>query len=258
MIIGTLWSWFGGAATLLSISGARLIQHADDPQLYNVVEDLAIAGGIPTPPVYMIESPALNAFATGRDPQHAAVAITRGLREKLTRDELAGVMAHELSHVRHYDIRLTMLMATMVGMIVLACDVLWQIVRYGGPARRSSDDRDNKGGGPIVLVIIVLAVILALIAPWLARVIQLSVSRQREYLADAGAVELTRYPQGLIDALKKLGADRTPLEAANRATAHLYIVNPILNATDDSDWDSRWSTHPPLTERINRLEALLR
>ncbi|MHB1156191.1 MAG: M48 family metallopeptidase [Phycisphaerales bacterium] len=258
-VASTMFSYYAGAATILSISGAREIQKADDPQLFNVVEELSIAGGIPMPGVYVMDSPALNAFATGRDPGNAAVAITTGLRQKLTRDELAGVIAHELSHIRHYDIRLTMLMATLAGLIVLAADMAWRIAFYGGSGgggRRSSSN--DKGGGAAVVIVMVIAVLLMVVAPLLAKLIQLAVSRQREYLADAGAVELTRYPQGLADALRKLAGDDTPLETANKATGHLFIDNPFLHARGESDWDSAFSTHPPIHERIARLEALMR
>lgn len=256
-VLSTMFSYYAGAATILSISGAREIQKADDPQLFNVVEELSIAGGIPMPKVYIMDSRALNAFATGRDPRNAAVAITTGLRAKLTRDELAGVIAHELSHIRHYDIRLTMLMATLAGLIVLAADMAWRIAFYGGGGRRSSGN-DKGGGGAAVVIVMVLAVLLMVVAPLLAKLIQLAVSRQREYLADAGAVELTRYPQGLADALRKLAADDVPLETANKATGHLFIDNPFLQARGESDWDSAFSTHPPIHERIARLEALMR
>lgn len=249
------WSYFGGAKTILSISGAREISHTDDPELFNVVEEMAIAAGLPMPRVYMIDSDALNAFATGRDPAHAAVAITRGLRRRLTRDELTGVMAHEIAHIRHYDIRLTMLIATMVGLIVMASDVMLRSMRYGG-GRRGGGGKDK--GGAAVLIFLVIAVLLWLIAPLLARLIQFAVSRQREYLADAGAVELTRYPQGLRDALMKLAGDHTPLETANHATAHLFINNPYQAAKGKENLDSPFATHPPINKRIERLNALLR
>ncbi|MCC7146784.1 MAG: M48 family metallopeptidase [Phycisphaeraceae bacterium] len=257
LLTGT-WSYFGGAQTVLAISGARELARAEDPQLFNVVEELAIAGGLPAPKVYLMDSPALNAFATGRDPQHAAVAITRGLREKLTRDELQGVMAHEMAHVRHLDIRLMMLVATLAGLIVLTCDITWRVLRGMGRGGRGSSRRGGKGGGAAILIVLVLAILLAIVAPLVARLIQFAISRQREYLADAGAVELTRYPKGLADALRKLAADSTPLEHANRATAHMYIVNPILQAKERMEVDSVFATHPPIGKRIARLEALMR
>jgi heat shock protein HtpX len=260
--IGSAWSFYGGSKAILAISGAKEIPREADPQLHNVVEELAIAAGVPKPRVFVIDDTALNAFATGRDPQHAAVAITSGLRQQLSRDELAGVMAHEMSHIRHYDIRFAMLMATMVGLIVFACDAFWRVLRVtsfgGGKGGRSSGGKD-KGGGIVIVVILVIAVLLAIIAPTLAMLIRMAVSRQREYLADAGAIELTRYPQGLISALEKLGACREPLEVANRATAHLYIVNPLKSAMKDEghELNSVFATHPPLHERIGRLQALI-
>jgi heat shock protein HtpX len=257
-VIASAWSFYGGANAILRMSGAREVQKSDDPQLFNVVEELSIAAGIPMPRVYLLEDTALNAFATGRDPAHAAVAITTGLRQQLSRDELAGVIAHEISHVRYYDIRFAMLMATMVGLIVFACDAFWRVLRH---ARFSGGRRSGggKGGGAAMLIVLVVAVILAIIAPTLAMLIRFAVSRQREYLADAGAVELTRYPQGLIGALEKLGACREPLEAANRATAHLYIVNPLKSAMkgEGHELSSVFRTHPPLHDRIKRLQALI-
>ncbi|MHC4414938.1 MAG: M48 family metallopeptidase [Planctomycetota bacterium] len=260
-VAGSLWSFYRGSSAILRMAGARPIVKHDDPQLFNVVEELSIAAGSPMPQVYLIDDRAPNAFATGRDPEHGAVAITTGLREQLSRDELAGVMAHEISHIRHLDIRLAMLMATMVGLIVFACDAFWRIMWYGqwrGTGRRSVRG-GGKGAGAAVVIVGAIAIILAIIAPTLAMLIRLAVSRQREYLADAGAVELTRYPQGLIGALEKLGAAREPLKAANRATAHLYIVNPLKNALKGKghELSSAFRTHPPLHDRIRRLRALI-
>jgi len=259
-VVASFWSLHGGSAAVLRMSGATPIEKKDDPQLFNVVEELAIAAGIPMPRVFLIQDEAINAFATGRDPQHAAVAITTGLRARLTRDELAGVMAHELSHIRNYDIRFAMLMATMVGLIVFACDAFWRMLFY---SRLSGGSRRVGGGGgkgnPAMLIIVVIAVLLAIIAPMLAMLIRFAVSRQREYLADAGAVELTRYPAGLIGALEKLGASKTPLKGANRATAHMFIVNPLRNAMRGKGHEvsSAFRTHPPLHDRIDRLRALM-
>lgn len=257
-ILGALWSYFGGASAILAMSRAKEIQKADDPQLFNVVEELAIAAGIPMPRVYLIDDTALNAFATGRDPQHASVAITTGLRAQLRRDELAAVMAHELSHIRHYDIRFAMLMATMVGLIVFFSDAFWRVLWHGrGLGGRGG--RDSKGAGGLMLVLMIVAIVLAAVAPILAAMIRFAVSRQREYLADAGAVELTRDPQGMISALQKLGGCREVLEAANRATAHLYIVNPLKDAMRGQGHEaaSVFRTHPPLSDRIARLQALI-
>ncbi len=254
--IATLWSWFGGASAILSMAGAKPIEKPDDPQLFNVVEELAISGGLPMPAVYLIDDPSLNAFATGRDPAHAAIAITTGLRQSLTRDELAGVMAHELAHVRHYDIRLMMLMATLGALIVFAADLARRAMWFGG-GRRSSRS-DSKGGNPAAVIIFVLALVVLAIAPIVAMMLRFAISRQREYLADAGAVELTRYPGGLIGALEKLGACRQPLQRQNDAIAPLFIMNPAKNAValGRQDASSVFMTHPPLKDRIDRLRAL--
>ena len=251
-VVMALSSYYSGASMILRMSGAELIDHKDDPELYNVVEEMAIAGGVPPPPVYLIEDTALNAFATGRDPEHSALAITRGLRQTLSRDELQAVIAHEMSHVRHYDIRLAMLLATLVGVVVLIVDFFHRGVFWGGMGRRGR----GKGGGdnPAAVIIIVLALLLSVLAPLIAKVIQLAASRQREYLADAGAVELTRNPVAMVSALRRLGDDKEVLEVANRATAHLYIVQPIKK------WEARskgmFATHPPLEDRIARIEQL--
>ncbi len=246
-----LSSYYSGDGMILRMSGARRIEHADDPALYNVVEEMAIAAGVPTPPVYLIEDTALNAFATGRDPEHASVAITRGLREHLSRDELQAVMAHEISHVRNFDIRLAMLLATLVGLVVLITDFFLRGVFWGGVGRRRGNGGGNAGGALIMLVAIGLAVV----APFFAKIIQLAASREREYLADAGAVALTRNPEAMISALRRLSADKEVLEVANRATAHLYIVQPIKK------WEERakglFATHPPVEDRIRRLQQLV-
>ena len=249
-------AYFMGDDFVLAVHGARAIEHADDPELFNVVEEMAIAAGVPMPTVYLMQDDALNAFATGRDPAHASVAITTGLRTKLKRDELQGVLAHEMSHVANYDIRLMLLAAVLVGTVVMLCDVFWQMLRFGGGGRRRDDDnkKEGSGGGALMLILLVLAVILAMIAPLLAQLIQLAISRQREYLADATAVQLTRYPQGLADALRKLRDGDTSLRTANRGTAHLFIANPIKRFTA---WaDTAFASHPPLEDRIRRLEAL--
>lgn len=250
-----LFSYFAGASAILSMSGARKIEKRDHPQLFNVVEEMSVAAGVPMPEVYIIDDPAPNAFATGRDPKHAAVAITTGLMEKLNRDELQGVMAHEMSHVRNFDIRFAMLMAVMVGSIVLMCDFSMRMAFFGGMGRgrrRSSRGGHGKGGGHVI--IIVVAILLAILAPLFAKIIQLAVSRKREYLADASAVELTRYPEGLANALAKLAGDREHLAGANRATQHLYIVNPVKSLGPGKK--SLFSTHPPIADRIARLRSL--
>jgi len=249
----TLASYFGGSSVLLGMSQAKEIVHSDDPQLFNVVEEICLAGGMPVPRIFLINDTAMNAFATGRNPQNASVAITVGLRSKLTRDELQAVMAHELSHIRNYDILYAMLMAVMVGVLVMLCDIFLRSVFWGRAGRRRSS-RSSEKSNPLQLVLFVVAVILAVIAPILARIIQMSLSRQREYLADAGSVELTRNPDGLIGALNKLGGDSEVLEVANRATAGLYFVHPIKKFEKRAS--SIFCTHPPLEDRIARLGQL--
>jgi len=247
-----LFTYFGGASAILAVSGAKEIQKADDPQLFNVIEELAIATGLPKPRIFLIDDTAMNAFATGRDPQHAVVAITTGLRARLTRSELQGVMAHELAHVRNYDIRLAMFAAVMVGLVVLLADLFMRYLWWGGRGGR----RGRQGGGPIMLVILIAAILLAILAPLFAKLLQLAISRQREYLADATAVETTRYPEGLASALAKLEADTEVLEAANRATAHLYIVNPFKAGEQRFKFSRLFSTHPDIQDRIQRLLSL--
>jgi heat shock protein HtpX len=256
-IIAGLWSWYGGSSAILSMSGAQPLDREMDLELYNVVEEIAIAGGLPMPRVFIIPESALNAFATGRDPQHAAVAITSGLRMKLTREELQGVIAHEMAHVRHLDIRFAMLMATMVGLIVFASDAFWRILRHTRPGRAG---KRGKEAGAIMIVLLVLAIVLSIVAPIVAQMIQMAYSREREYLADAGAVELTRNPEGLASALAKLADDTEPLvDTANRGTAHLFIVNPLRKMREAHQAiNSMMSSHPPIQERIARLMALAR
>jgi len=254
--IGALLAFFSyeaGAGAILAMSGAKPIKKEDDPQLYNVVEELSIAAGLPLPRIYLIDDTAMNAFATGRGPKNAVVAITKGLRDRLNRDELQGVLAHELSHVRNYDIRFAMLLAVMVGLLALLADGFRRWMWWGG-ARRRSSSRDSGGAGAFMAIIAIFAIIFSIVAPILGKLIQLAASREREYLADASSVELTRNPEGLASALEKLGKDQEVLEVANRATQHLYIVNPF------KPFETRarglLSTHPPLEERIRRLRAL--
>ncbi|MBN2582761.1 MAG: M48 family metallopeptidase [Planctomycetes bacterium] len=249
-----LFSYYGGASALLAVSGAKEIRKSDDPQLFNVVEEMTIAGNLPMPRIFLINDTALNAFATGRDPQHAAVAITRGLRDRLTRDELQAVMAHELAHVRNYDIRLALFVAVLVGVIVVLADLFARYMWWGGPTRRRSN-RDG-GGGVVQLVLLVVALVLIILAPLFAKLIQLALSRQREYLADATAASMTRHPEALASALAKLEADTEVLEAANRGTAHLYIVNPFKPHERRFKASSMFRTHPDIKERISRLMSI--
>ncbi|MCJ7544607.1 MAG: M48 family metallopeptidase [Phycisphaerae bacterium] len=248
-----LGSYYGGSSILLGLSKAREIAKPDDPQLFNVVEELCLAGGLPMPRIFLIDDTAMNAFAAGRDPRHACVAITTGLRDRLTRDELQGVIGHELSHVRHYDILFATLIAVMVGVLVMLCDIFLRSLRWGAPGRRARS-RERQVGGGVMAIVILVALVLAIISPILARIIQMAISRQREYLADAGSVELTRNPHGLASALAKLSGDEEVLEVANRATAPLYIVHPIKKFEERSS--SIFDTHPPIPDRIARLASL--
>jgi len=248
----SLISFYRGDAMVLAASKAKPVSEADAPQLMNVVREMAIAGNLPMPKVYVIEDSAPNAFATGRDPEHASIAATTGLLEKLNREELQGVIGHELGHVGNYDIRFALLVGVLVGSIALLADVFLRWTWWSGFGGRSRS-RDDRGGAGQAIIFIV-AVVLAILAPMFARLVQLAVSRQREYLADATAVEFTRNPAGLERALAKIAGDSEVLEVANRATQHLYIVNPIKKFEERSK--GMFSTHPPIVERINRLRRL--
>jgi len=251
-LLASLISYYAGDSLVLSVSGAKEVTEQDQPQLLNVVREIALAASIPMPRVYLINDTAPNAFATGRDPKHASVAITIGLLQKLDREELQGVMAHELSHVRNYDIRFSLMVGVLVGSIALLADFFLRFTFWGG-GRRSRRDSDSGLGG-LQVVIFVVAIILAILAPIISRLVQMAVSRQREYLADVSGVELTRNPYGLARALAKISLDTEPLEVANRATQHLYFENPVKAASGKSR--PLFSTHPAALDRINRLREL--
>jgi heat shock protein HtpX len=214
---------------------------------------MALAANLPMPAVYVIDDTAPNAFATGRDPAHASLAITSGLLEKLDREELQGVIGHELSHVRNFDIRFSLIVGVMVGTIALLADFFLRFTFWGGMSGRRSSNRDSGGNG-LQAVILVVAIALAVLAPIISRFIQLAVSRQREYLADASSVELTRDPYGLERALAKIATDQEVLEVANRGTQHMYFTNPIKKFEARSS--GLMDTHPPILDRINRLRQL--
>ena len=221
----------------------------------NVVREMAIAANVPMPAVYVIDDTAPNAFATGRDPAHASIAITTGLLEKLDREELQGVIGHELSHVRNLDIRFSLIVGVMVGAIAILADFFLRFTFWGGVT--AVDDPTATAGAAAALqavIMIVVAIVLAILAPIISRFIQLAVSRQREYLADASSVELTRNPYGLERALAKIGGDQEVLEVANRGTQHMYFTNPIKKFEARSS--GLMSTHPPILDRINRLREL--
>lgn len=252
VLIAAAWafsSYYWSDRIVLAISRARPLEKHEYPHLFHAVEGLAIAAGIPTPKVYVIEDTAPNAFATGRNPEHSVVCVTTGLLQKLNRLELEGVIAHELSHVKNYDILFGSLVVVMVGVVSLLSDWILRSFLWGGGRRR----RDEEGGQAQVILLVV-GLVLAILAPIIAQLVRLSISRKREFLADASGAMITRYPQGLADALRKLDADTEPLEAANKATAHMYIVNPLKEY--GGAINRLFSTHPPIEERIKALEAM--
>jgi heat shock protein HtpX len=235
---------------VLAASGAKEVDRGEFPHLVNSVEGLAIAAGLPAPRIYLIDDTAPNAFATGRDPAHAAIAVTRGLVQKLDRLELEGVVAHEMSHIANYDIRMVTLAGVLVGSVALLSDVMLRSLRWGSWSGRGS--RRDGGGGAVVVML--LAVVFAILAPIAAELLRFAISRQREYLADANAALLTRYPEGLARALEKIAGDTEPLEVANRATAPLYIVNPLFEPGGKRA--GLFDTHPPTGERVRRLRSM--
>jgi heat shock protein HtpX len=241
-----LITFFYGDKMVLGVSHARPVDRKENPYLANVVEGLAIAAGIPTPKAYIIDDSAPNAFATGRDPKNSAIVVTTGLLDKMNRLELEGVIAHEMSHIKNYDIRYSMLVVVLVGTIVLLSDWMGRSFFFGGRRNR----KGGAGGGIFILV----ALVLAILAPIVAQLIRFAISRQREYLADANGALLTRYPEGLASALEKISKDTEPLEVANKATAHLYIINPLLD--HGGRINNLFSTHPPVEERIKRLRSM--
>jgi heat shock protein HtpX len=250
--LAAVGSYFAGDSVVLAVSGAKEVDQASAPQLMNVVSEMAIAANVPMPKVYIIDDTAPNAFATGRDPKHASVAITTGLLEKLDREELQGVLGHELSHVRNFDIRFAMIVGVLVGSIALMADFFLRFTFWGG-GRSSRSDR-NGGSGGLQAIMFVVAILLSILAPIAARFVQLAVNRQREYLADASSVGLTRNPYGLERALAKISADPEVLEVANRATQHMYFTNPIKKFEERAS--GMFSTHPATLDRINRLREL--
>ncbi len=248
-IVTSIGSYYFSDKVVLAMSKAHEIKRSEDPELYRAVENLSIAAGLPTPKIYLIDDTALNAFATGRDPKHAVVAITSGLRSQLTKQELEGVMAHELSHIGNYDIRLSTIIVVLAGIVTLLSDWMLRVSFMG---RR----RDNNNGGQIFAIV---GLILAILSPLAATLIQLAISRRREYLADASGVLLTRYPAGLASALRKISMDKEPLEVANKATAHLYIEDPLnknLAGRPVSSFAKLFHTHPPIEDRIKKLEEM--
>ena len=245
-------SYYFSDKIVLSISGARPADRKKDFEFYTVAENLSLAAGIPKPKLYVIDDTAMNAFATGRNPDNAVVVATTGLLDQLSRTELEGVVAHELTHVTNYDIRLMSIVAVMVGTIALLADWFLRMSYFGG-SRRNSKDSGSMGA-----IILIVGLIFAILSPIIATLIKLAISRRREFMADAGAIRLTRQPEGLINALKKISHDHEPLEAANKATAHLYIENPFKDKAKDARnmFSSLFNTHPPVEERIKQLTSM--
>lgn len=241
-------SYYWSDKIVLGISGARQIKKSDNPEVYRLVENLCIAAGLPLPKVYILEDSAPNAFATGRDPKHGVICFTTGILQKLKKAELEGVVAHELSHIGNRDTLLMSVVSVLVGTIALLSDFFLRSMWYGG----RGNDRDSRSQA----IFTILAIAAAILAPIVATLIQLAVSRRRELLADASGIVLTRYPEGLINALLKISGDKEPLEAANRGTAHLYIVNP-LKGKDAVGWFAGlFNTHPPVEARIKALREM--
>ncbi|MDD5172189.1 MAG: M48 family metallopeptidase [Candidatus ainarchaeum sp.] len=233
--------FYKGDSIVLAMTGAKEAKKADYPFLYNVVEGLSIASQIPMPKLYVINDPSPNAFATGRDPKHASVAVTTGLLSMMKREELEGVVAHEISHVANFDIRFSMIAIVFVGAIALLGDFAWRMMRVGAGGRR------GKGGGALILI----ALLFVIIAPIFAQLVRFALSRQREYLADANGARLTRYPEGLASALEKIKTAGLPTAAANDTTASLFFSNPFPNKIGFLG-----STHPAIDDRIKRLRAM--
>ena len=247
----SIGSYYYSDKLVLATAGAKEIKITDNPELFRTVENLCIGDGLPTPRIYIINDPSPNAFATGRGPKNSVICFTTGILEKLNRVELEGVTAHELSHVKNYDIRLMGVVAILVGFIALLANLFMQQLWFGGMGR----DREDRGSN-FQAIFLVIGIVLAILSPIAATLIQLAVSRKREFLADASGALLTRYPEGLAEALEKISKDPTPLKKANNATAHLFIVNPFKGKTVKSLFSSLFDTHPPVEERIKALREM--
>lgn len=239
-------SYYYSDKIVLGISGAKELKHDDNKEIYHLVENLCIAAGLPAPKIYILEDSAPNTFATGRDPKHAVVCFTTGILAKLSKQELEGVTAHELSHIGNRDTLLMAVVSVLVGTIALLSDFFMRSMLFGG---RSRESKNNT-------IFLVLALVAAILAPIVAMLIQLAVSRRREFLADASGVLLTRYPDGLASALQKISADQEPLEAANKGTSHLYIINPLKGKEAKSWLAGLFNTHPPVEARIKALRGM--
>jgi len=245
-IVMSLASYWWSDKIVLAMSGAKEVTHKNAREIYHIVENLCITAGLPVPKIYIIQDSAPNAFATGRDPAHGVICLTTGIIEKLEKTELEGVIAHELSHIGNRDILLSTVVVVLVGFVTLLADWFRHWAWFGGRSR------DNEGGGQLRLILMIAAIILSILAPIAVVLMQLAISRKREFLADADGALLTRYPEGLASALEKISRDTEPLEAANRATAHLYIANPFKG----KKVSSLFMTHPPIEERVKLLRGM--
>lgn len=252
-VASTANAYWNSDKIALRITGAHQVDQATQPQLMNVVQEMALASGLPMPKVCVIADPAPNAFATGRDPQHATVAVTTGLLERMNREQLQGVLAHELSHVSNRDTLVATLAVTIAGTLAILCDLAWRMSLFGGSTSRR---RSNDGGGQLQALLLVFAVLAIVIAPIAARLLQAAVSRRREQLADATAISYTRNPAGLRSALEVLQQDSTVVRHTSRATSHLWIESPLDR--EGSRWNRMFDTHPPLSERIALLQEMER
>ena len=251
-------SYYNSDKIALATAGARQVTREEYPYYVNTVEGLAIAAGLPPPRTYIIDTPAMNAFATGRDPEHSAVAVTSGLLEQCNRLELEGVLAHEMSHIKNYDIRLMCMVVVLVGLVVIFAEVMLRIFIFGGGRGRRDSGMGGEAGGWFALVIMILGLLFLILSPLIAQLLQLSISRKREYLADANSAMLTRYPEGLASALEKLTVKAKPFNRASKATAHLFIVQPFRKEAKQqaAGKSSMWDTHPPIEKRVERLRAM--
>lgn len=247
-VLMSLGSYWWSDKIVLAMSGAKEVTHGNAREIYHLVENLCITAGLPVPKIYIIKDSAPNAFATGRDPKHGVICLTTGIIEKLEKTELEGVIAHELSHIGNRDILLSTVVVVLVGFVTLLADWFRHWAFWGGRSR----DNDERGGNQLQIILMIIAVVLSILAPLAAILMQLAISRKREFLADASGALLTRYPEGLARALEKISADSEPLEAANRATAHLYIVNPFKG----KKLAKLFMTHPPIAERVAALRGM--
>lgn len=246
-LVMTLTSYYSGASIALSTAGAKEIKKEQNPYVFRMVENLCITAGLPLPKVYIIQDDAPNAFATGRDPKHASIALTTGLIDHLENEELEGVIAHEISHIKNYDIRIMTVVIVLVGAVALLTDIFFRISLFGG--NRRSSDRGNAGA-----VMAIIGIVLMILSPFIAKIIQLAISRKREYLADASGALLTRYPAGLANALEKISHYKQPMRRTSTAIEHLYIASPFFGSKKFTA--KLFSTHPPIEDRIKKLREM--